>query len=239
MNARGSFLTKYALFLFRRELSILSLFLMQGRRRRIFLGSYWRASFFPGLLGLYFVAVRLSGLGLGAALSAIALFCAGALATEILLYQQNRMTWPVFQRIIDQEKFRRAVRDHLGFEDYPGRDQWQTVEAQAPEQIRSLILKSLQQTRQNPPTWRSYLTQAPEVKAGGAMVLFTGLMLMGPVGTSLITVPVLSFFLGVTLRRVKQGLDSALVWPFVESLIDWTMVNALGSEGRYERAEFN
>ncbi|MGB1081939.1 MAG: hypothetical protein ACPG4D_05465, partial [Alphaproteobacteria bacterium] len=84
MNARGSFLTKYALFLFRRELSILSLFLMQGRRRRIFLGAYWRASFFPGLLGLYFVAMRLSGLGLGAALSAIALFCAGALATEIL-----------------------------------------------------------------------------------------------------------------------------------------------------------
>ena len=71
------------------------------------------------------------------------------------------------------------------------------------------------------------------------MVLFTGLMLMGPVGTSVITVPVLSFFLGVTLRRVKQGLDSALVWPFVESLIDWTMVNALGGGGRYERAEFN
>ena len=66
MNARGSFLTKYALFLFRRELSILSLFLMQGRRRRIFLAAYWRASFFPGLLGLYFVAMRLSGLGLGA-----------------------------------------------------------------------------------------------------------------------------------------------------------------------------
>ena len=55
----------------------------------------------------------------------------------------------------------------------------------------------------------------------------------------MITVPVLSFFLGVTLRRVKQGLDSALVWPFVESLIDWTMVNALGGGGRYERAEFN
>ena len=50
--------------------------------------------------------------------------------------------------------------------------------------------------------------------------------------------PVLSFLLGVVLRRVKQGVDSALVWPFVENLIDWTMVNSLAG-GRYERAEFN
>ena len=44
--------------------------------------------------------------------------------------------------------------------------------------------------------------------------------------------------LGIVLRRVKQGMDSALVWPFVENLIDWTMVNSLAG-GRYERAEFN
>ena len=70
------------------------------------------------------------------------------------------------------------------------------------------------------------------------MNAFTGVMIFGPAGSAAYTVPVLSFLLGVTLRRVKQGLDSALVWPFIESLIDWTMVNSLAG-GRYERAEFN
>ena len=107
--------------------------------------------------------MRLSGLGLGAALSAIALFCAVRWRL-ILLYQQNH-DLAGDQRIIDPEKFRRAVRDHLGYDDYPGRDQWQTVEAQAPEQIEPDPQEPAAD-RQNPPTWRSYLTQAPEVKPG-------------------------------------------------------------------------
>jgi hypothetical protein len=238
MNARGSLITKYALFLFRRELSILSHFLMRGRRRRIFMGSYWQASFLPGLLGLYFAVLRLSGMDLGPSVIAVVLLTLGALATEFLLYEQNKYTWPVFQRIIEPEKFGRAVRDHLGLEGFPGRDAWIQVEGTAPEQVRQLILKSMQQTRTTPPTWQSYLMHAPEVKAAGIMTAFTGVMIFGPAGSAAYTVPVLSFLLGVTLRRVKQGLDSALVWPFIESLIDWTMVNSLAG-GRYERAEFN
>ncbi|MGB1146529.1 MAG: hypothetical protein ACPG4M_01450 [Alphaproteobacteria bacterium] len=238
MNARGSIITKYALFLFRRELSILSYFLVRGRRRRIFMGSYWQASFLPGLLALYFVAMRLAGMDLGPSVIAVILFSAGALVTEFLLYEQNKYTWPVFQRIIDPAKFGRAVRDHLGFDGFPGRDEWIPVEGQAPDQVRQLILKSMQQTRTTPPTWQAYLMQAPEVKAGGVMIVFTAVMMFGPAGSSAYTVPVLSFLMGVTLRRVKQGLDSALVWPFIENVIDWTMVNSLAG-GRYERAEFN
>ena len=82
------------------------------------------------------------------------------------------------------------------------------------------------------------MMQAAEVKVAGIMVGFTTIMMFGPSGSSAFTVPVLSFLLGVVLRRVKQGMDSALVWPYVENLIDWTMVNSLAG-GRYERAEFN
>ncbi|MGB1157040.1 MAG: hypothetical protein ACPG42_09505 [Alphaproteobacteria bacterium] len=238
MNARGSILTRYALFLFKRELSILSYFLVRGRRRRMLMGAYWQASFFPGLLGLYFALMRLVGVDLGPAVASVVLLTVGALVTEVLLYEQNKMTWPVFQRIIDPDKFSRAVRDRLGMEGFPGRDQWVGVEASVPEQVRRLILASLQQTRQTPPSLQTYLTQAPEVKVAGVMVAFTILMMFGPSGSSAFTVPVLSFLMGVTLRRVKQGLDSALVWPYVDALIDWTMVNSLAG-GRYEKAEFN
>ena len=238
MNARGSLITRYALFLFKRELSILSFFLVKGRRRRMFLGMYWQASFFPGVLGLFFAAMRLAGMDLGPSIASVLLFAGGAMVTEFLLYEQNKFTWPVFQRIIDPDKFSRAVKDRLGFEGFPGRDRWKTVEGNAPDQVRQMILSSLQQTRLTPPSLQSYLTQAPEVKAGGIMVIFTAVMMFGPAGSSAFTVPVLSFLMGITLRRVKQGLDSALVWPFVESLIDWTMVNSLSS-GRYEKAEFN
>ncbi|MAV46286.1 MAG: hypothetical protein CBC49_000770 [Alphaproteobacteria bacterium TMED89] len=238
MNARGSFLTRYALFLFKRELSILSYFLIKGRKRRMLMGAYWQASFLPGLLGLFFVVMRLAGMDLGPAIASVVLFSVGALVTEILLFEQNKFTWPVFQRIIEPGKFNRAVKDRLGFEGFPGRDAWVTVEASAPEQVRRMILSSLQQTRQTPPTLQLYLMQAPEVKVAGIMGAFTLIMMFGPSGSTAFTVPVLSFLLGVVLRRVKQGVDSALVWPFVENLIDWTMVNSLAG-GRYERAEFN
>ena len=238
MNARGSLLTRYALFLFKRELSILSHFLVNGRKRRMLMGAYWQASFLPGLLGLYFVAMRLLGMDLGPSIASVVLFCVGALVTEILLFEQNKFTWPVFQRIIEPGKFSRAVRDQLGYEGFPGRDAWVKVEANAPEQVRRIILASLQQTRQTPPTLQAYLMQAAEVKVAGIMVGFTAIMMFGPSGSSAFTVPVLSFLLGVVLRRVKQGMDSALVWPYVENLIDWTMVNSLAG-GRYERAEFN
>ena len=238
MNARGSLLTRYALFLFKRELSILSHFLIHGRKRRMLMGAYWQASFLPGLLGLYFVVMRLAGMELGSSTAAVLLFCAGALVTEFLLYEQNKFTWPIFQRIIAPEKFSRAVNDRLGYSGFPGRDSWRSVEANAPEQVRRIVLSSLQQTRQTPPTLQAYLTKAPEVKVAGIMTGFTLLMMYGPSGSSAFTVPVLSFLLGVVLRRVKQGIDSALVWPYVENLIDWTMVNSLAG-GRYERAEFN
>ena len=238
MNARGSLLTRYALFLFKRELSILSYFLIKGRKRRMLMGAYWQASFLPGLLGLYFVTMRLVGMDLGPSLAAVALFSAGALVTEILLFEQNKFTWPVFQRILEPGKFSRAVKDRLGFDGFPGRDAWVSVEANAPEQIRLMILSSLQQTRQTPPTLQIYLMQAPEVKVAGIMTAFTGIMMFGPSGSAAFTVPVLSFLLGVVLRRVKQGIDSALVWPYVDNLIDWTMVNSMAG-GRYERAEFN
>ena len=133
---------------------------------------------------------------------------------------------------------RGAVKDRLGFEGFPGRDAWVTVEASAPEQVRRMILSSLQQTRQTPPTLQLYLMQAPEVKVAGIMGAFTLIMMFGPSGSTAFTVPVLSFLLGVVLRRVRQGVDNALVWPLVENLIVWTMVNSLAG-GRYERAEFN
>ena len=238
MNARGSLLTRYALFLFKRELSILNYFLVRGRKRRVLMGPYWQASFLPGLLGLFFVAMRLIGMDVGPAAAAVVLFCAGALVTEVLLYEQNKFTWPIFQRIIAPDKFGRAVKDRLGYDGFPGRDGWRSVEASVPEQVRRIVLTSLQQTRQTPPSLQTYLMQAPEVKVAGIMSAFTVLMMYGPASSSAFTVPVLSFLLGVVLRRVKQGIDSALVWPYVENLIDWTMVNSLAG-GRYERAEFN
>ena len=239
MNARGSILTRYALFLFRRELNILSYFLIRGRKRRILMGSYWAASFFPGFLGLFFAGMSLSGMDLGTAALATGLFVFGALLTEFLLYEQNKYTWPVFQRVIQPAKFQRALRDQLGFEDFPGPDEWINVESKTPEQVRLLILKSLQATRQTPPTLQMYLTQAPEVKVAGVLAIFTVIMMFGPPGSSAFTVPVLAFLLGVSARRVKQGIDSALVWPYMSSLIDWTMVNSLGGGTGYERAEFN
>jgi len=127
MNARGSLLTRYALFLFKRELSILSYFLVRGRKRRVLMGPYWQASFLPGLLGLFFVAMRLIGMDVGPAAAAVVLFCAGALVTEVLLYEQNKFTWPIFQRIIAPDKFGRAVKDRLGYDGFPGRDGWRWV----------------------------------------------------------------------------------------------------------------
>ena len=90
------------------------------------MGPYWQASFLPGLLGLFFVAMRLIGMDVGPAAAAVLLFCAGALVTEVLLYEQNKFTWPIFQRIIAPDKFGRAVKDRLGYDGFPGRDGWRS-----------------------------------------------------------------------------------------------------------------
>ena len=170
MNARGSFLT---LFLFRRELSILSLFLMQGGGGVFLLLRPLRA-------GPYFVAMRL----MVWAESRASPCSAGALATEILLYQNPDLAFPT-----DLTRVRR-VRDHRRLAGTNGRR-------------RSAGAEPDPQPAADPaePTHLAQPDPAPGY-AGGAMVLFTGLMLIGPVGVGAASGAVV--FLGVTLpgRRV-------------------------------------
>ena len=105
--------------------------------------------------------------------AAVVLFCAGALVTEVLLYEQNKFTWPIFQRIIAPDKFGRAVKDRLGYDGFPGRDGWRSVEASAPEQVRRIVLRACSKPGRRRPSLQTYLMQAPEVKVAGIMSAFT------------------------------------------------------------------
>ena len=177
MNARGSLLTRYALFLFKRELSILSHFLSPRPETAGVDGARTgRPRFCRGCWGCIFVAMRLSGDGAwGLRRRRCCCSARARLVTEVLLYEQNKFTWPIFQRIIAPEKFGRAVKDRLG---YTLAFRAGTAGARSRRARRSkcggLCSRACSKRGRRRPSLQAYLTQAPEVKVAGIMSAFHG-----------------------------------------------------------------
>ena len=229
-------------------------FRRHGRTRRIALPAYWQATLLPAVPAIgALIGSLLTESWLAIALCAFAL-TAGVLAAEAVLFAQNRLAWPILEKVLDWDQIRKLERAYggpgggVGGASGEGRARSSNGDASAsrsgeliPKRTRELVLKGYVMARRNPPQFQQWLASAPEVRnsvliiavipvaasllAGTAQLSFTPLLLL------------LLFFLGLQLRRVKLSLDFILTWPLMEKIINWQLVYRDAGAG-VEEVEF-
>jgi len=234
-----NFLTAYSYYLFRREAAILMTFRQKGRTRRLVIPAYWRATLLPMVLPL--------GFGLGLLFNAsifMAWMCSvsmllGVLAGELVLFQQSKMAWPVFERVLHWKRLLDFHERQIGPVSLPTPNAaMSSASASVPLQVRRMILKGYVAARRNPPTFAAWLPRSPELRTTVVLIaIMVGLsaleFLTDPDGFWLIG-PV--FLIGLQLRRAKMAVDFILTWPLMEKFIDWQAVYR--DSGTVEEVEF-
>ena len=234
-----NFLTAYAHYLFRRETAILMTFRRRGRTRRLFIPAYWQSTLLPLTVPVGFVFTLLFGSSQTLALiCGLAMFL-GVVVGELMLFQQNKMAWPVFERVLRWDHLAAFHEKAIG--SLPAMNPATTKSENrinVPVQLRRMILKGYVTARRNPPSFEAWFGRAPELRSIAFLIILvvtfsfvdfladpSGVWLVGP-----------AFFIGIQLRRAKMAIDFILTWPLMEKFIDWQAVYR--DAGTVEEVEF-
>ena len=229
-----NFLTAYAHYLFRRETAILMTFRRRGRTRRIFIPAYWHPPC-CSTVPLGFVSGRLFGASQSLALiCGVAMFL-GVVVGELMLFQQNKMAWPVFERVLRWDQLAAFHEKAIGSlpATNPATTKGEKVPViNVPVQLRRMILKGYVTARRNPPSFEAWFGRAPELRSIAFLIILVAAALLSifwrirRVFGSLAP----AFFIGIQLRRAKMAIDFILTWLLMEKFIDW---QAVYRDGKY------
>ena len=171
----------YRYRLMRREMSLLAAYRTTGRRPRISLGAYWRASFIPLVLGLVFFGTRALYLALGAEMDlsqgmagfAAAMLLLGLVLADVQLFVTNSPAWAFAKKALNWSAVAHKM-SHLRPQsdgkpwalDEPGPETpWDKV--QVPPKFLNSAAKSYLQMSKNSPNLNQTLMQGARCRRLG------------------------------------------------------------------------
>ena len=231
----------YRYRLMRREMRLLAVYRTQGRRPRISLGAYWRASFIPLVLGLVFFGARAAygAIGVdgtvaqGTAVFAAAMLLLGLVLADVQLFVTNSPAWAFAKKAVNWSAVAQKLNQLSPKPDGTGWDlnevapvtAWDRIEV--PPSFLNVAAKSYRQMAKTPPSLNQTLVQGREIQALGLLgllLLITFLLFPGFASAGL---PLILFFAAFPAKNLKARLDFWVTWPELQQIFDWKAINRM------------